>query len=102
MKLLSILALGAIFALTSINMYAQKVYDISTFGLKPDTHKNASPVLQKALSKIKILMKYVKFRKKFWRLMNRISLKAAMTSMKKELPYANIISRTMTKTILRK
>ena len=81
MKLLSILALGAIFALTSINMYAQKVYDISTFGLKPDTHKNASPVLQKALSKI---------------------LKAAMTSMKKELPYANIISRTMTKTILRK
>lgn len=44
MKLLSILALGAIFALTSINMYAQKVYDISTFGLKPDTHKNASPV----------------------------------------------------------
>lgn len=39
MKLLSILALGAIFALTSINMYAQKVYDISTFGLKPDTHK---------------------------------------------------------------
>ena len=31
----------------------QKVYDISTFGLKPDTHKNASPVLQKALSKIK-------------------------------------------------
>ena len=53
MKLLSILALGAIFALTSINMYAQKVYDISTFGLKPDTHKNASPVLQKALSKIK-------------------------------------------------
>ena len=53
MKLLSILALGAIFELTSINMYAQKVYDISTFGLKPDTHKNASPVLQKALSKIK-------------------------------------------------
>lgn len=53
MKLLSILALGAIFALPSINMYAQKVYDISTFGLKPDTHKNASPVLQKALSKIK-------------------------------------------------
>ena len=53
MKLLSILALGAIFALTSINMYAQKVYDISTFGLKPDTHKNASPVLQKALSKKK-------------------------------------------------
>lgn len=53
MKLLSILALGAIFALTSINIYAQKVYDISTFGLKPDTHKNASPVLQKALSKIK-------------------------------------------------
>ena len=84
MKLLSILALGAIFALTSINMYAQKVYDISTFGLKPDTHKNASPVLQKALSKIKVF------------------LKAAMTSMKKELPYANIISRTMTKTILRK
>ena len=52
MKLLSILALGAIFALTSINMYAQKVYDISTFGLKPDTHKNASPVLQNGLSQI--------------------------------------------------
>lgn len=53
MKLLSILALSAVFALTSINLYAQKVYDISTFGLKPNTHKNASPVLQKALSKIK-------------------------------------------------
>lgn len=50
MKLLSILALGAIFALTSINMYAQKVYDISTFGLKPDTHKMLL-LFAKALSK---------------------------------------------------
>lgn len=97
MKLLSILALGAIFALTSINMYAQKVYDISTFGLKPDTHKNASPVLQKALSKIKaeckdgeaVILRFSEGRYDFH-------------EKKKELPYANIISRTMTKTILRK
>ena len=53
MKLLSILALSAMFALPSISLYAQKVYDVSTFGLKPDSHKNASPILQKALSKIK-------------------------------------------------
>jgi len=68
MKLLSILALGAIFALTSINIYAQKV------------RLNARMV-----------------KRLFF-----VFLKAAMTSMKKELPYANIISRTMTKTILRK
>lgn len=53
MKLFSILALSAIFALSPLSLYAQKVYDISTFGLWPDSHKNASPVLQKVLSKIK-------------------------------------------------
>lgn len=32
---------------------AQKVYEISAFGLKANSSKNASPVLQKALAKIK-------------------------------------------------
>lgn len=33
--------------------FAQKVYEISAFGLKANSSKNASPVLQKALAKIK-------------------------------------------------
>lgn len=35
-----------------MGLYAQKVYDINSFGLKPNSTKNASPVLQKALQKI--------------------------------------------------
>lgn len=41
------------FGLTSANGYAQKIYDISRFGLKANSKQNASPVLQKALAKIK-------------------------------------------------
>lgn len=53
MKLFSVLAFSAVFAFSAVNLYAQRVYDVSTFGLKPDSHKNASPVLQEVLSKIK-------------------------------------------------
>ena len=35
-----------------MGLYAQKEYDINSFGLKPNSTKNASPVLQKALKKI--------------------------------------------------
>ena len=44
---------GICLMLLTTNVYAQKVYDISQFGLKPNSGKNASPILQKALSKIK-------------------------------------------------
>lgn len=53
MKLFSIVALATLFALSTTSAYAQKVYEIASFGLKPDSKKNASPVLQKALEKIK-------------------------------------------------
>lgn len=48
--LLGILLLGTA---TFTNAQNLKIYDVSSFGLKPDTKKNASPVLQKALQKIK-------------------------------------------------
>ena len=51
MKLLSVLSLSLVLSCTSLS--AQKVYEISAFGLKANSSKNASPVLQKALAKIK-------------------------------------------------
>lgn len=51
MKLLSVLSLSLVLSCTTLS--AQKVYEISTFGLKANSSKNASPVLQKALAKIK-------------------------------------------------
>lgn len=51
MKLLSVLSLSLV--LSCITLSAQKVYEISAFGLKANSSKNASPVLQKALAKIK-------------------------------------------------
>ena len=51
MKLLSVLSLSPVLSCTTLS--AQKVYEISAFGLKANSSKNASPVLQKALAKIK-------------------------------------------------
>ena len=51
MKLLSVLSLSLVISCTTLS--AQKVYEISAFGLKANSSKNASPVLQKALAKIK-------------------------------------------------
>lgn len=51
MKLLSVLSLSLVLSCTTLS--AQKVYEISAFGLKANSRKNASPVLQKALAKIK-------------------------------------------------
>ena len=51
MKLLSVLSLSQVLSCTTLS--AQKVYEISAFGLKANSSKNASPVLQKALAKIK-------------------------------------------------
>ena len=50
MKLL-VLSLSLVLSCTTLS--AQKVYEISAFGLKANSSKNASPVLQKALAKIK-------------------------------------------------
>ena len=51
MYLLSVLSLSLVLSCTTLS--AQKVYEISAFGLKANSSKNASPVLQKALAKIK-------------------------------------------------
>lgn len=51
MKLLSVLSLSLVLSCTTLS--AQKVYEISAFGLKANSSKNVSPVLQKALAKIK-------------------------------------------------
>lgn len=51
MKLLSVLSLSLVLSCTTLS--AQKVYEIPAFGLKANSSKNASPVLQKALAKIK-------------------------------------------------
>ena len=51
MKLLYVLSLSLVLSCTTLS--AQKVYEISAFGLKANSSKNASPVLQKALAKIK-------------------------------------------------
>lgn len=51
MKLLSVLSLSLVLSCTTLS--AQKVYEISAFGLKANSSKKASPVLQKALAKIK-------------------------------------------------
>ena len=51
MKLLSVLSLSLVLSCTTLS--AQKVYEISAFGLKANSSKNASPVLQKPLAKIK-------------------------------------------------
>jgi len=51
MKLLSVLSLSLVLSCTTLS--AQKVYEISAFGLKANSSKNDSPVLQKALAKIK-------------------------------------------------
>ena len=51
MKLLSVLSWSLVLSCTTLS--AQKVYEISAFGLKANSSKNASPVLQKALAKIK-------------------------------------------------
>ena len=51
MKLLSVLSLSLVLSCTTLS--AQKVYEISAFGLKANSSKNASPVLQQALAKIK-------------------------------------------------
>lgn len=53
MRIFSFFCLIAWFGFASVNGYAQKIYDISRFGLKANSKQNASPVLQKALAKIK-------------------------------------------------
>lgn len=53
MRLFHFYALSLFFIFYTTSIYAQKVYDISSFGLKPDSKKNASPVLHKVLAKIK-------------------------------------------------
>lgn len=53
MRTFSFFCLIAWFGFASVNGYAQKIYDISRFGLKANSKQNASPVLQKALAKIK-------------------------------------------------
>ena len=53
MKQISSIAFTVLLLLSATHIHAQKIYDITSFGLKPNSHKNASPILQKALTKIK-------------------------------------------------
>lgn len=55
MKILPIWVLGILlfYAQSPVSAQETKVYEMSAFGLKPNTNKNASPVLQKVLQKIK-------------------------------------------------
>ena len=74
---------------------AQKVYEISAFGLKANSSKNASPVLQKALAKIKA--EYKEGEKVIL-----VFPKGVMNFMKKEPLCASIIFPITTKRIPRK
>lgn len=50
MKIKSVLSLGAAFLFVALSVSAQKVYNVSDYGLRPDSKKNASPVVQKVIA----------------------------------------------------
>ncbi len=52
MKIKSVLSLGAAFLFVALFVSAQKVYNVSDYGLRPDSKKNASPVVQKVIARI--------------------------------------------------
>lgn len=52
MKIKSVLSLGAVFLFVALSVSAQKVYNVSDYGLHPDSKKNASPVVQKVIARI--------------------------------------------------
>ena len=52
MKIKSVLSLGAAFLFVALSVSAQKVYKVSDYGLRPDSKKNASPVVQKVIARI--------------------------------------------------
>lgn len=52
MKIKSVLSLGAAFLFVALSVSAQKVYNVSDYGLRPDSKKNASPVVQKVIARI--------------------------------------------------
>lgn len=53
MKRLSFIILNLCLLLIITQVHAQKVYTISDFGLNPNSNKNASPIVNKVLKKIK-------------------------------------------------
>lgn len=52
MKIKSVLSLSAAFLFVALSVSAQKVYNVSDYGLRPDSKKNASPVVQKVIARI--------------------------------------------------
>lgn len=52
MKIKSVLSLGAVFLFVALSVSAQKVYNVSDYGLRPDSKKNASSVVQKVIARI--------------------------------------------------
>lgn len=52
MKIKSVLSLGAAFLFVALSVSAQKVYNVSDYGLRSDSKKNASPVVQKVIARI--------------------------------------------------
>lgn len=52
MKIKSVLSLGAALLFAALSVSAQKVYNVSDYGLRPDSKKNASSVVQKVIARI--------------------------------------------------
>ena len=95
MKTILLFALSLLLSLSVSDVCAQeRVYDISQFGLKANSKKNASPVVRKAIAKIKAECRDGE----------KVILRfpAVTIFMKRVLPCVNIIFPITTRTILKK
>lgn len=52
MKLKSFISLSMVLLCSAFSLSAQKVYDLSDYGLRPNSKKNASPIVQKVIARI--------------------------------------------------
>ena len=53
MKLRIFLSFVIVSFCSALSLQAQKVYNLSDYGLRPDSHKNAAPVVQKVIDRIR-------------------------------------------------
>ena len=52
MKLKPLISLSIVLLCSTFSLSAQKVYDLSDYGLRPNSKKNASPIVQKVIARI--------------------------------------------------
>lgn len=52
MKLKQLISLSVVLLCSAFSLSAQKVYDLSDYGLRPNSKKNASPIVQKVIARI--------------------------------------------------